>query len=321
MLRPLPPALTSLLVVLAVTSAAPARAASCAPGDPAQQLAETGLQAYRDAVARKDDAARTRGLELAVRCYHLAQNQNPPGRAKLYHPLGLAYDRLGRDAAAATAFAAFLREIPEAERLPGVTAQINLRLAALLSRLGQLDITAPAGAALRVDDQPVGTAPLGHLVPVDPGVHVVHAAGAGLIPRSRSAAVSAGGVATVALVDPGGRAVTPRHQILRRWAGGALGAGLVLAGGGAALWALADRPTCGDPGGPVTCAQVFPPAGYGIALTALGVAAVGVSISLFVVSRRAQAQGERAQRSPTEDEANSPGTASRRVARSEAWSP
>lgn len=263
----------------------------CQATAPPAQLAEAGLAAYRAALSINQEDARTRALELAVRCYQLAQKGSRQGGAKLYHPLGLAYDRLGRPAEAAIAFAAFLREVPESDRLPGVTGQINQRMHSLLRRLGQLDIIAPPHARLHIDDEAIGFAPLGHLHPVAPGIHVVKSSGGDLAPRSRSVVAVAGEVTRVELDTTG--SATARHVVLRRAALGTLGAGVLLGAAGATLWALADRPTCGDPAGVVTCPQLLPPAGYGIALTALGVASVGASITLFVLSRRARLQEQR----------------------------
>lgn len=188
------------LFVVVSGAAAAGRAAPepCTAAATAGSLAEEGLRAYREAQGDADEARRARGLERAVRCYQLALGKSQVGGAKVYHPLGLAYEKLGRDAEAADAFAAFLREVPEVERLPGVTRQVSAKLEALLRKVGQLSISAPTGATLEVDGRPAGTAPLGHLLPVAPGTHVV-AARAAEGPQTATVAVEAGQVVTVEL--------------------------------------------------------------------------------------------------------------------------
>ncbi len=158
--------------------AGPARAEE--PPDPcgasradAQSLANAGLRIYREAQALPEGLDRVRALERAVRCYQLAQQASKRGAEKLNHPLGLAFEKLGRDVEAVEAFERFLQTVPEIERRPGVTKQIQDKLKVLRRGLGQIAVETVAGLPVRVDERRVGSSPLGRLVVVAPGSHVV----------------------------------------------------------------------------------------------------------------------------------------------------
>lgn len=137
------------------------------------QLAEEGLRLYRDALKQPPgsrDAVRL--LESALRCYQgaVSRSQEP---GKLYHPMGLAYQQLGRHIEAYEAYKHFLAEVPEASRKVGVTKQIMDRLQELRRHVGELDIDTVPGLDVRVDERAVGRAPLRWMVAVTPGSHSV----------------------------------------------------------------------------------------------------------------------------------------------------
>lgn len=183
MKRPLP--LACLLALGLLLSGAGAWARDAAPagkeacqdaGQTSQtplQLAEEGLRLYREALklpAGGREAARR--LESALRCYQAAAGRSQePGR--LYHPMGLAYQQLGRHVEAYEAYKRFLAEVPEASRKVGVTKQISDRLGELRLHVGELDIDTVPGLDVRVDERAVGKAPLRGMVAVTPGSHSV----------------------------------------------------------------------------------------------------------------------------------------------------
>lgn len=138
-----------------------------------QKMAEAGLKLYRAAQGIADPMVQAKEYEHALRCYRGAISTGQGSVAKIYHPLGLVYERLGRDVEAVEALQRFLREVPEDRRNVGVTKQINDKLAALKRRVGELEIDTVAGLEVRVDEAAVGRAPLGRLVVVAPGAHVV----------------------------------------------------------------------------------------------------------------------------------------------------
>lgn len=283
-----------LAVFLCAALVRPAQAASCSTDLAPAVLAQTGLTIYREAVALAEGSERVRALEQAAQCLQLAQRQSrsSAARMKLNHPLGLVYEKLGRSAAAYAALDAFRREVSEAQRLPGVSAQIDAKLAALRPRVGLLSLSAPAGTTIRVDGEEVGTAPFDHLVALSPGPHLALAVPPGGAPQTMPVQAVAGRVARLTVTGPAPLPAESegvrRARVLRRSAIGTLVVGAVLVGAGATFWGIADRPTCGDPGGPVSCPQLLPPAGLGIGLVAGGAAMLGVSLTLYLRSRTAR---------------------------------
>jgi hypothetical protein len=122
-----------------------------------------------------------------------------PTAARAYHPLGVLYARLERPVEAVTALRAFLHKVPEAERLPGVTAQIEETLRALRRQVAELAITTVPGLEVRVDQRRAGRAPLGEALVVAPGQHVVTVDDGQGAPLSAMVQVAAGQVAAVDL--------------------------------------------------------------------------------------------------------------------------
>lgn len=145
----------------------------CAESQAPQDLASTGLNLYRLALAQAEEHERARVLERSLRCFQHALAQSAVGKSKLYHPLGLVYERLGRPEQAIEALERFLAEVPEVSRQPGATKQVTDKLAALYSQVGRLQIDTVAGTEIRLDGIALGKAPLGRLIPVRPGAHAV----------------------------------------------------------------------------------------------------------------------------------------------------
>lgn len=165
------------MILVMVLLPLPALAAADACGKDAQgprALAEEGLRLYKAAASIAESGERVRTYERALRCYQQALKSGQQVDA-LYHPLGLVYEKLERPVEAIGAFERFLAAVPEIERRPGVTKQIQDKLKVLLAQVSRLDIVAIQGAEVRVDQQPVGQAPLGRLVLVLPGAHSVSA--------------------------------------------------------------------------------------------------------------------------------------------------
>jgi hypothetical protein len=92
-----------------------------------------------------------------------------------------------------------LADVPEDRRNVGVTKQITDKLNVLKRRVAQLDIDTVAGLSVRVDEKEVGKAPLGRLVTVTPGTHIVIVGNAELGTLGAEVAVLAGQVRRVDL--------------------------------------------------------------------------------------------------------------------------
>jgi tetratricopeptide (TPR) repeat protein len=110
-------------------------AADPCDGDDARRLSAEGLRLYKEAFALSREPERARALyEQALRCFEraIAVSQTP---AKIYHPLGLVYEKLDRREEAIAAFERFLAEVPESERSPQVTQKLRDKLAALRAGL------------------------------------------------------------------------------------------------------------------------------------------------------------------------------------------
>lgn len=138
-----------------------------------QELAERGFQIYQEAVRLEEERQRVRELERSVQCYMVAMDNASAGAAKVYHPLGLALEKLGRYPEAVDAFERFLALVPEKERKAGVTKQITDKIATLRQQVAALAIDTVPGLTVRIDEKVVGKAPLGRLLSVIPGSHAV----------------------------------------------------------------------------------------------------------------------------------------------------
>lgn len=306
------PVIVSLLLLGTHAGLADAAAArdGCADGDPVA-LAEEGLRLYQNAVRNlqpRDPRAAIAEFERALRCYRsvIRLSKDP---SKIYHPLGLVYQRLERYTEALEAYQRFLAAVPEELRKPGVTRQIQDRMQEVRAHVAELTIDAPAGAEVSVDGQPQGRAPLQRTVAVTPGTHAVQSSDAKGTALGQDVTVRAGEVRHVDLTRPLRPAPEPSPaQVLTpapapipaapaalrekrpRWrlitGGAALGAGALLVGFGASALAVHGR--CID--GP--CAFDYDTLSVGAGLLAPGAALLvtgAVLLALPGPHRRAEA--------------------------------
>ncbi len=193
-----------LLVLGLVSGPALARkeggAEPCGPEvkDP-QRLAEGGLRLYKEAASTSDPTEQAREYERALRCFTAAMQGSRGAASKLYHPLGLVYEKLDRDVEAVEAYERFLADVPEDRRKVGVTKQISDKLKVLKRRVAQLDIDTVSGLDVRVDEKDLGKAPLKRLVVVAPGTHIVTVGNSDVGTQGAEVAVVAGQVRRVDL--------------------------------------------------------------------------------------------------------------------------
>jgi tetratricopeptide (TPR) repeat protein len=99
-----------------------------------RRLVEEGLRLYKAAFAQVQPQAARQRYEAALRCYDRAiERSQSPG--KIFHPLGLVYEKLDRPEDALEAYQRFLAEVPEAERSPQVSQKLRERVDALRAQL------------------------------------------------------------------------------------------------------------------------------------------------------------------------------------------
>lgn len=128
-----------LLLGLALGPLLPAPALAQAPSpcdtstDP-KRLVEEGLRLYKAAFAQGPGPVARAQYEQALRCYERAMD-NSRSPAKIYHPLGLVYEKLDRPEDALDAFERFLGEVPESERSPQVSQKLRERVEVLRAQL------------------------------------------------------------------------------------------------------------------------------------------------------------------------------------------
>src|SRR5262245_4904679 len=90
---------------------------------------------YSEGLRIQEQAGRLRGpdrdqaYERALRCFLLVlEVSKSPELAKVYHPVGLIYEKLDRPVEAIAALERYLAEVPESRRWPGATGQVRERL-------------------------------------------------------------------------------------------------------------------------------------------------------------------------------------------------
>lgn len=122
--------LSTALALRLVPAAAQGGVDRCAQLQDPRRLVEEGLRQYRAGFADQRPAVSRQRYEQALRCYERAieHSLNP---AKIHHPLGLVYEKLGRPEEALAAYERFLAEVPEEERSAQVTRKIEERIASL----------------------------------------------------------------------------------------------------------------------------------------------------------------------------------------------
>jgi hypothetical protein len=174
----------------------------------------------RPARAEADDAAKqaardklTEGIELmkkgdagtALARFEEAYKLVPS--PKIFFNIGLAREALGQKVEALTAFQRFVDEVTDPN--PAALAKAQQEIAVLKPQLGAISVVCKAqGAALRLDGDPLGVAPLAKpLIYVAPGEHTLSASAAGR-EATRKIDVHAGEQVEASL-DPGAVAPAP----------------------------------------------------------------------------------------------------------------
>ncbi|XYH97336.1 hypothetical protein ACMHYB_57860 [Sorangium sp. So ce1128] len=227
------------LVLLGMGMAAPARAEGPAPSA-AQAAQEQGASERADALVKQGNALanKDRWAEaepLFQEAFRLKQSYDIAGN------LGLAESALGRWRQAAAHLRFALDGFP-ANGKPEHRKLLELSFQRARAEVGALAVDVDtAGAAVLVDGEPAGFAPLGREVFVEPGAHTVEARLAGREGATLRVEVPKGGSATAELRLPARRAepIPPGRQAPRPAAAvRELPLVPVLVGGGLALIGL-----------------------------------------------------------------------------------
>lgn len=261
------------------------------------RLASEGLQRSRTAYGLKG-SERLRAFESALHCYQLAEARlAPDAAAELNHPMGLIYAELDRPIEAATAFEHYLDRVPEAQRVPGATADLQRRLEGLRPRVARLAVLAGPGSEVQVDGRTIGTAPLPRALLLTPGMHMVRAGEAQQVVETRAGEGSEvdlrpKAAPLTAPVEPP-RAPAPavvterverrpaRRPVWRLALGSAgIGAGLLL--GGLGVSALAVNGQVIDAAGP-TPMRLYSTAGVGAGILAGGAVLLAGGVVLLAL--------------------------------------
>jgi hypothetical protein len=152
-----------------------------ADADPeAQRLLDEGTRLFTE------DASYDAAREAFQRSYEIA----PSWRA--LNGIALTYQEQGRFLDAIVTYEKLIADLG-GTLTPEQRATVDKRRAALEARVGVVELLAEqAGAAITVDGNPVGTAPLSQNVRVMPGRHVVVATLDGHLPLTRAFDVGAG---------------------------------------------------------------------------------------------------------------------------------
>lgn len=154
-----------------------------------QQEANTHFQR---AIGLYGEADYRAALVEFKRAYELAPH------VTLLYNLGQTYYQLQNYAEALSCFERFLAEGGSAHR-----QEVESAIGVLRARVGRLDIAAPAGAEISVDDEVVGKAPLGKPVGVSVGRRRITASEPGKPAVTRFVEVAAGETAGVNLMAAG----------------------------------------------------------------------------------------------------------------------
>ncbi|MBX3181175.1 MAG: tetratricopeptide repeat protein [Polyangiaceae bacterium] len=174
--------LASLLILAAVSAPLFVSSNAMAQGDDA--MTDMARERFQEGVAFYDAKEYAKARASFLQAYAIKK-----------HPsvlLNLAQSELrsGHEADAAQHFDQFLRENPSAAEVERQEAERGL--AAALTRVHALTVTAPAGAQLFVDNEPVGTAPLESRLFLAPGSRLLEARQGGEITNATISAVAGG---------------------------------------------------------------------------------------------------------------------------------
>ncbi len=174
--------LASLLILTALGAPLLAPSTAMAQGDDA--MTDMARQRFQEGVAFYDAKEYAKARASFLQAYAIKK-----------HPsvlLNLAQSELrsGYEADAAQHFDQFLRENPSSAE--GERQEAERGLAAALSQVHALTVSAPAGAQLFVDNEPVGTAPLTSRLFLTPGSRLLEARQGGELTNATVAAVAGG---------------------------------------------------------------------------------------------------------------------------------
>ncbi len=187
-------AVCALVALFVVLRAAPARAQ---PDDPKTKEEAKKLLAGGDAFLKrgdyftnknKPDQAKeqyARALAAYQKAYDLVAN------AQIYFAIAGAEEKLGRYLDAATHYKKLLAEVTDLK--PELAAAAAQKLEATKLHLGQLTLTiVPDGAAITVNGNEVGTAPLAEPLLLDPGEYTMAFTADGFTPMEQKVNIEAG---------------------------------------------------------------------------------------------------------------------------------
>lgn len=217
----------SLVAVLACATIASADAPAPDPASDAQRLLDEGTRLFTD------DASYEAARDAFQRSYELS----PSWRA--LNGIALTYQEQGRYLDAIVTYEKLIAEVADT-LTPEQRATVEKRRAALEAKVGVVELAAEqTGAAITLDGDAVGTAPLAKSVRVMPGRHVVVATLDGYRPLTRTFDVGAGAHVPARLVLEPERVVVQTAPVrlarrMPRWVPYAAlaGAGVLLATGG-----------------------------------------------------------------------------------------
>jgi hypothetical protein len=184
-------AVAILVVSSAATFSSPGRTQPAGPAAPSADAVKEAENHFRRGVALYKDGDATGALVEFKRTYELAPNFH------ILFNLGQTYFQLQHYADALRTLQEFLAE-GGTEIAPDRRASVEADIQQLLARVGQVDVkVSPDGAAIFVDDEPLGTSPLALPVVVSVGRRKFSATKAGLPPQERFLEVASGDHATL----------------------------------------------------------------------------------------------------------------------------
>jgi hypothetical protein len=179
--------LAAALLLVAFGWDAPARAQA-----PAARDVEEARRHYARGLELYEQGADAAALAELDRAYQLAPNW------KVLYEMGIVELQIHDFAGSLRAFERYLDEGADAVPAPR-KQEVEARIATLRQQVATVNVTAPPGAEVLVDDLPVGTAPLPKPLVLNPGHHKVGARRGDLTSEARMLSVTGGDQAAVEL--------------------------------------------------------------------------------------------------------------------------